>query len=61
MMDIPDTGGILLDSAAGDHTLHAAKQPPWLAFPTPIHANAARDRQQENSGPLSYAGPSNKG
>jgi len=59
-MDITYTGRILLDSAAAQHSPHKRNPWPRLAFPTLIHASAARDTQQKNKGPLNYAGPSNK-
>jgi hypothetical protein len=59
-MDIPYTGGILLDSTGSKHMPHKRKRPPRLAFLTVIHMSEAHDTQQKNSGPLNYAGPSNK-
>ena len=59
-MDIPYTGGNLLDITRSRTHVTQPNRSPHLAFLTLIQSIGPRDTQQRNGGPLNYAGLSNK-
>jgi len=59
-VDIPSVGGSLPDSAGVKARATQPKQSPRLAFLMLTRTIGTGDTQQTNSGPLNYAGPSNK-